>query len=186
MVEQDLTVQIIKNEFTAEVYEDNMLFCLKQGDFLNFERCGQILLTLYGPEKIESKRKEKTLFLLSLNGVLCGKNNFERLFLLLLNWGLLPFEKWEKVWKIWRNVKIGNFLEVFIQFDKEEDEYCKIVIEKHLDALRLASIERICLGFQGKTFPMKDLARMLFGEDEKAKKKAEELLEKKSKNHRGV
>jgi hypothetical protein len=32
MVEQDLTVQIIKNEFTAEVYEDNMLFCLKLPD----------------------------------------------------------------------------------------------------------------------------------------------------------
>lgn len=42
-----MTVQHIKNEFTVEVYEENMLFCLDAVDYVNFEKCGKVLLPFY-------------------------------------------------------------------------------------------------------------------------------------------
>ena len=47
LLKKDLTVQQIKNEFTARVYEENIRICLESDDINYFNQCQSQLMDLY-------------------------------------------------------------------------------------------------------------------------------------------
>lgn len=165
-----------------EVYEENLLFCLKSKDFVNFDHCQNILLSLYADSPVPSKKQDQILFLIGLSAVFEGANHFERLLARLVPFGLSPFDDSRRLWSIWRNMKTGNYPGVFDHFERETDQFALVIIERQLELLRTVSMERIASGFHGKLLPTKEFQRLFWSKKLKANSDdLKEFLQRKSK-----
>ncbi|PFH51050.1 hypothetical protein AMATHDRAFT_75238 [Amanita thiersii Skay4041] len=112
---QDLTIQRIKNEFTAQVYEIHARMALESGDMVEYTSCQATLKTLYDlgiPGRVEEFTAYRILMLLH------GRNRSElNLFVGQLTPRQKADEAVQHALNVSRALSMGNYHALFILYD---------------------------------------------------------------------
>lgn len=147
---QDLTIQHIKNAFTAEVYEENSKVSLRNADLGQYNQCQATLWDLYRSGvyfTVESRSKFLSYQLLSL--IIEQKNQQLEKMLVQLTGEVLESEQIQRVLRydvgdrrMRRMLKLGNYPQ-FFQFYYSSDELTRLYLDQYIDKIRAMAVAMI-------------------------------------------
>lgn len=156
-----MNIQRIKNEFTAKVYEENALFCLRVGDADQFNKCQMQLYELYH-SGINGRKYEFLMYRILYLTLNSEKNVLNR-FLKEQSIEELTTMPVKKVLSLKKALTMGNIDFVFNQL-VEGFEGTRFLLKLFLVKLRIWALQIISKSY-GKTISLEYISKKLHFHD---------------------